>query len=461
MLVLQAFRFELDPNNAVRSRFASHCGASRFAYNWGLALVKDRLAQQSRIREAAFRELFSDEDAKALVDTVSVPWTKFSLQKEWNRTKNEVAPWWRENSKFAYESGLNALGDALANFSKARSGTRPGEMGLPRFKKAGTRRSCRFWAGVSVIDSRHIRLPRIGIVRSKEMTTSLLRHLDDATARILNATISEEAGRWFCSLCVEIDRDASSALFPDAVVGVDLGVKSLAVLSTGVVVPNPRALNRYARKMARLQRELSRREQGSKHRAETKRRLARVHRAVRTCRGDALHQLSSRLAATYGTVVLEDLHVVGMTKSPKAVRNGDGSYARNGKRAKAGLNRAILDVAPGEFRRQITYKLAWHGGKLVVADRYFPSSKLCSSCGAVRTKLSLAERTYRCACGLVIDRDLNAARNLATLAVNVAGGGSETKNGRGGEHRLDAQPSPMKRQGGSGQPHRTVLVGSR
>jgi putative transposase len=162
-------------------------------------------------------------------------------------------------------------------------------------------------------------------------------------------------------------------------------------------------------------------------------------------------------------VVLEDLHVVGMTKSPKAVRNGDGSYARNGKRAKAGLNRAILDVAPGEFRRRITYKLAWHGGKFVVADRYFPSSKLllCSSCGAVRTKLSLAERTYRCACGLVIDRDLNAARNLEALAVNVAGGRSETKNGRGGEHRLDAQPSPMKRQGGSGQPHRTVLVSSR
>jgi len=256
VLVHQAFRFELDPNNAVRSRFASHCGASRFAYNWGLTLVKDRLEQQSRIRQAAFRELLSDEDAKALMDTVAVPWTMFSLRKEWNTTKNEVAPWWQENSKFAYESGLSALGDALANFSKARSGIRAGQMGFPRFKKADTHRSCRFWAGVSVIDSRHIRLPRIGIVRSKEMTTSLLCHLDDQTARILNATISEEAGRWFCSLCVEIERDASTAAFPDAVVGIDLGVKSLAVLSTGEVVANPRALNRYARRMARLNREL-------------------------------------------------------------------------------------------------------------------------------------------------------------------------------------------------------------
>jgi putative transposase len=108
VLVHQAFRFELDPNNAVSSRFTSHCGASRFVYNWGLALVKDRLDQQSRIREAAFRELLSDE-ARRVVDSVSVPWTMISLRKEWNTTKNEVAPWWGENSKFAYESGLGAL----------------------------------------------------------------------------------------------------------------------------------------------------------------------------------------------------------------------------------------------------------------------------------------------------------------------------------------------------------------
>ncbi|HEY5272212.1 MAG TPA: IS607 family element RNA-guided endonuclease TnpB [Acidimicrobiales bacterium] len=461
MLVHQAFRFELAPNNAIRSRFASHCGASRFVYNWGLALVKDRLDQQSQIREAAFRELLSDEEARELANTVSVPWTMISLRKVWNTTKNEMAPWWGENSKFAYESGLSALSDALANFSKARSGGRAGQMGFPRFKKAGSNRSCRFWAGIAVIDSRHVRLPRIGIVRSKEMTTSLLSHLDGGTARILNATISQEADRWFISICVEIEREDPAAAFPDAVVGVDLGVKFLAVLSTGEEVENPRALNRYARRMARLQRELSRRERGSNRRADTRRRLARTHRRVRTRRADALHQLSSRLASTYGTVVLEDLNVAGMTRSPKDVRNGDGSYARNGKRAKAGLNRAILDVAPAEFRRQVTYKLAWHAGTLVIADRYFPSSKRCSSCGAVKATLSRAERTFRCSCGLVMDRDLNAARNLEAFGANVAGGRSETKNGRGGEHRLDPQSSPMKRQGGSGQPHRTVLVGSK
>jgi putative transposase len=144
VLVHQAFRFELDPNNAVRSRFASHCGGSRFVYNWGLALVKEHLAQRSQIREAAFRELLSDEDADALVNTVVVPWTMFSLRKEWNAVKQEVAPWWQENSKFAYESGLRGLGDALTNFSDSRSGLRGGAMGFPRFKRAGTHRSCRF-----------------------------------------------------------------------------------------------------------------------------------------------------------------------------------------------------------------------------------------------------------------------------------------------------------------------------
>jgi putative transposase len=109
VLVHQAFRFELDPNNAVSSRFASHCGASRFVYNWGLALVKDRLDQQRRVREAAFRELLSDEDAKALANTVAVPWTMIALPRSGIRPRNDVAPWWGENSKFAYESGLGAL----------------------------------------------------------------------------------------------------------------------------------------------------------------------------------------------------------------------------------------------------------------------------------------------------------------------------------------------------------------
>lgn len=463
MLVHQAYRFELSPNNVTRSRFASHCGASRFAYNWGLALVKKQLAAREQVRLAGYKELLSDDEVDGLARQVEVPWSTYGLRKEFNRQKQVIAPWWSENSKFAYVSGLTALGDALSNFSKSKKGARVGaSMGFPRVKKRGSHQSCQFQAerGLAVVDARHIRLPRIGLVRSKEMTSELLSRLDAGTARILNVMLSQEAGRWFASFCCEVERTDSPARFPDAVVGVDLGVKHLAVLSTGECIENPKALNRYQRKMARLQRELSRRQAGSKRRAQTKAKLARCHRHVRCIRFDALHQVTTNLASTYGTVIIEDLNVKGMTASPKPVPDPDrpGAHLRNGKTAKAGLNRAVLDVAPGNFRRQLTYKLEWHGGQLIIADRWYPSSKICSSCGTAKAKLSLKVRTYRCdECGLVIDRDLNAARNLASLAVNVAAGRAETQNGRGGDDPRLLSESSVKRQDGREKSHKTVL----
>jgi putative transposase len=207
---------------------------------------------------------------------------------------------------------------------------------------------------------------------------------------------------------------------PEAVVGVDLGVKSLAVLSTGEVVANPKHLSRYERHMARLQRQCSRRRGPAKGQPPSKRwqrskhQLGRLHAKVADARGDGLHKLTTRLAKTYGTVVVEDLNVSGMTRSAK----GSGHW-----RGKAGLNRAVLDASPAELHRQLAYKCEWYGSRLVVADRWYPSSKTCSGCGAVKAKLSLSERTFRCgACGLVKDRDDNAALNLAARAAVIAQG---------------------------------------
>jgi putative transposase len=465
MRVHQAFRFELDPSNATRSALASHTGASRFAYNWGLALVKARLGQREQIRQAGFRELLDDEEVERLVRTVEVPWTLPSLRKAWNRRKAEVAPWWSDNSKEAYSSGLDALARALEGFSKARSGVRAGAMGFPRFKKRWARSSCRFTTGaIHVLDDRHIQLPRLGAIRTKEPTTTLRTLLDVGSARILSATISQEAGRWFVSFTCVVERTDASARMPLAVVGVDLGVRHLAALSTGEFVANPKALGRYRRKMARLQRELARRGNSSRRRAQTKARLARSHVRVAHVRRDALHKLTSELAANHGTVVIEDLNVAGMTRAPKPVPDGAGGHARNGRRAKAGLNRAVLDASPGEFRRQLTYKLAWRGGTLVVADRYFSSSKTCSSCGSVKAKLSLSTRTYRCeSCGLEIDRDLNAARNLAAYGrqqLNVAGSGPEKENARGGGHPRPRPKPPVKREDGTTSVGRAVTAPS-
>ncbi len=250
-------------------------------------------------------------------------------------------------------------------------------------------------------------------------------------------------------------------------VGVDLGVKSLAVLSTGEVIPNPKHASRYARRIARLQRQCARRAGPGKGHPPSKRwrasaaRLGRAHAKVSAARADGLHKLTTRLATTYGTVVVEDLNVAGMTASAK----GSGHW-----RGKAGLNRAVLDASPAELRRQLAYKSAWYGSTLVVADRWYPSSKTCSSCKAVKAKLSLAERSYRCeCCGLVLNRDANAALNLASLveavgtgtASGAGTGQGDLANGRG-EERFMGSPkcSSTNRQDGTGRsrPDRTVTV---
>jgi putative transposase len=188
-------------------------------------------------------------------------------------------------------------------------------------------------------------------------------------------------------------------------VGVDLGIKYLAVLSTGETVPNPRHLQEASKPLRRAQRRLARRRApdrragtpGSGRWEQARRDLNRLHAKVANRRADALHKLTTRLASTYGTIVVEDLHVAGLLKNRRLAKH-------------------LADASFGELRRQLAYKTAWRGGSLVVADQWFPSSKTCSGCGAVKTKLRLSERTYQCEhCGLVVDRDLNAARNLANL----------------------------------------------
>jgi IS605 OrfB family transposase len=178
---------------------------------------------------------------------------------------------------------------------------------------------------------------------------------------------------------------------------------------------------------------LARRRPGSRHRNRTRRRLARVHARAANLRRDALHKLTTTLATEHGTVVVEQLNVAGMVRNRR-------------------LARAISDAGMAELRRQLAYKSTWYGCRLVVADRFFPSSKTCSGCGCVKAKLTLAERTFICeACGLKVDRDLNAARNLARLVQSVAQSGWETPNARGADRRTQrAGQVAVKREAGTG-----------
>jgi len=375
-------------------------------------------------------------DARATDPGTGVPWTLPSLRKAWNQAKGEVAPWWAENSKEAYSSGLDALARALANFSDSKKGRRAGRRaGFPRFKKKGRARdACRFTTGAIRVeaDRHHVTLPRLGRIKTHESTRKLARRLEAGTARVLSATISRTADRWFVAFTVEAERHLPEGNGQSSVVGVDVGVRHLAVVAgpghAPEYVANPRALARQQRALARAQRALARRQPGSAGREQARRRIARLHARVASRRRDHLHQLTSRLAHAHHTVVVEDLHVAGMVRSRP-------------------LARAVADAALAELRRQLAYKTRWYGSRLVVAGRWYPSSKTCSGCGLVKTKLALAERTFHCGgCGLVIGRDANAARNLAMLA--VAASGAETRNARG----PDLSPGLPGRRGRSGKP---------
>jgi len=236
-----------------------------------------------------------------------------------------------------------------------------------------------------------IQLPRLGRLRLKERG-----YLPTAGVNILSATVSEQAGHWYVSVLVEQEYTVPTNVGP--VVGVDLGVKTLATLSDGTVIPNPRHLKQRLRKIKRCQRAVSRKQKGGHNRRKAAQRLGKLHRRVAHQRANTLHQLTSRLAKTKSVVVIEDLNVSGMLKNHH-------------------LAQVISDVGFGEFRRQLTYKAAWYGCRVLVASRWEPSSKTCSGCGWVDVDLTLADRAFRCEhCGLAIDRDLNAAKNLAQLA---------------------------------------------
>jgi putative transposase len=402
VILHQAYRYALDPTGAQRSALAGHCGAARFAFNWGREQIGASMA------------LARLEEVMGLSRTGPLGWSLYALRREWNSQKETRAPWWRENSKEAYSSGLDALARALENWSQSRRGERAGpRVGFPRFRKRGHPMGCRFTTGAIRVDERHVILPRIGRVRTCEATTALLRRVASGTARIQSATVSCEAGRWFVSFGCEVERAVAERNGHADTVGVDLGVLSLATLSTGEVVPGPRALRAGLRRLRRLSRHHARCGKGSANRRRAAQRLARHHARLAHLRRDHLHQLTTRLAKSHGRIVIEDLNVSGMTRSARGSAEASGRHVR----AKAGLNRSLADSSFGELRRMLEYKCRWYGAELVVADRFYPSSKTCSRCGTVRSHLGLGERLFRCAgCGLTIDRDLNAAINLAGWA---------------------------------------------
>ena len=397
-MMFEAVKVALDPTPAQERLFLSHAGAARFAFNAGLAHVKEALEAGAKPE-----------------------WSFYSLVRWWNASKDVLAvdadgtPWWAENSKEAANTGLRSLASALTNWSKSRRGARKGrKVGFPKFK-AKDRATPRFayTTDFRLIegDPKALRLPKVGRVHCMEDVAERV-----GGARVLRVTVSRRAGRWYAALTVERDDKPVTKPPRGGAVGIDLGVKTLATLSDGTVIENPRCLAASERRLKMAQKALSRKVKGSRRRAKARAKVARIHAHVANQRLDAIHKATTWLAETYSEISIEDLNVAGMVKNHH-------------------LAKAVSDAAFAEFRRQLEYKTARTGAVLRVIDRWYPSSKTCSACGAVKVKLSLAERVYKCdGCGLVMDRDLNAAINI-----NVAGSAPETQNAHGGTVRRSNQ----------------------
>jgi putative transposase len=368
--IQRAYKTELDLNNQQTTACKKHAGAARWAYNWGL-----------QRKQEAYRTTGKSPSA-------------IDLHRELNALKESDVPWMYEVSKCAPQEALRNLDNAFAHFFRRaklkQAGRLRGKIGYPKrkTKKRGLG-SFRLTGGIVVFPDA-VQLPRLGRLRLKE------RGYLPTAAKILSATVTEQAGHWYVSVLVEQEHVVPANRGP--VVGVDLGVKTLATLSDGTVAPNPHYLRSCLKKLKRLQRGVSRKRKGSHNRRKAAQQLGRLHRRVANQRANTLHQLTSRLAKTKSAVVIEDLNVSGMLKNHH-------------------LAQAIGDVGFYEFRRQLAYKAEWYGCQVLVASRWEPTSKTCSGCGWVDDDLSLADRMFRCEhCGLLLDRDLNAAINLAKLA---------------------------------------------
>jgi putative transposase len=467
---MRAVLVPLDPTPAQEQLLRSYCGAARFAYNWTVAMAKANLDTRA-------------EECRAGIDgadlTKSLSWSTWSMTPLWNSVKDEVAPWHHDVTQHAFRSGVTNASIALKNYYESKNSVRRGgTVGFPRFKNRHSKQSFTFielkepgsWLSE---DSRHVRLilprfatdPRI-TRRRKQLqwlhTTEPLRRLKKKVTSgewtIQAMTISFTGGRWKASFSVRqlVIPTPSGIRLRGLLVGVDLGVKHLATLTVPIAgvsdehghVKNPRHLEAELDRLVKLDRQLSRSVKGSNNYAKLRLRHQRLHGRITRTRGLNLHRLSTTLAGSFEIVALEDLNPASMVKRPK-------------KNTAKALSRSILDASFYELRRQLTYKTQDRGHRVVVVDRFYPSSNECSHCGETKAKLALSDRVFECStCGISLDRDVNAARNirdegirlLTNEASAVAGHQPETLNA----DSRDRETEPLRRGRGDRYQSRTT-----
>ena len=359
----RAYEIRIYPNAAQRELAERTFGCCRWVYN---RCLETRKAEYERTGRSP---------------------SVYQLQKLVTAWKRTDAPWLGEVDSHALQQAAVNLGRAFDGFfRRCRAGGKPG---YPHFKsKRDARQSYRTNWGISVPDARHIKLPKLGLVKA--------RISRPVKGRIVSATIKRvPSGKYFCVLCCTDCPEPEAAPGAIAVLGIDAGVHDLMARSDGVKVANPKALARGERKLAREQRRLSRKRKGSKRREKQKRKVARIHERIANQRKDAIHKATTDAVRESQAIAVEDLNVRGMEKNRR-------------------LAKSVADASMSEMARQLEYKCSWYGRRFVKVSRWYPSSKMCSCCGHVLEELPLSIRAWTCpVCGCRHDRDLNAALNIA------------------------------------------------
>ena len=358
--MLIAHKIALKPNNKQKTYFAKASGVARFAYNWALAEWKRRCEAGEKPSEAM-------------------------LRRELNAIKREKFPWMLEVTKNAPQMAIMQLGVAFKNFFQKHAK-------YPQFRKKNIHDRFTLTNDQFSINGEQIRIPNLGWVRMRES----LRF----AGKIISATISRTASKWFVSITVETQKPIVMASEKQAVIGVDLGVSDFATLSNSEVITGPKPHRALINRLKRLSKNLSRKSKGSNNRYKAKIKLAELHAKIANIRRDAIHKLTTSLTQQYQLIAIEDLNVKGMIRNRK-------------------LSRSIADMGFHEFRRQLEYKAVMTDSQIAVANRWFASSKTCSTCDVRVNELSLSVRHWTClSCQVNHQRDINAAINLEKWAVS-------------------------------------------
>ena len=376
---LRTHKIELDVTNREATMLARHCGLRKLVWNRAL------------------------EDFKSGLDLDEwLDWRE--LQKRWTEHKRTRFPWAYELHAGTATTTIKDLGAAIKAWrgTKDDGSERKKRNRFPSFKKRCD--SFRASNGRNTVECecKRIRLPKIGWLRMREE----LRFSGD----IVSCVVSRRAGRWYVAITVETDHVAPQGKIGPTI-GVDLGIKTLAVCSDGIEYANPKALRKRLKQMARVQRVMSRRKKGSHRRSIAKQRVAKLHKRIADLRNDYHHKVTTEIAQRAAVVSVETLNIKGMMKNRR-------------------LSRAFADAGLAEFVRQLEYKCGLYGTRFVRVDRWYPSTQLCSRCGRKNDTLTLAIRTWTCNCGAVLDRDANASKNIEREGARILAGGPPV-TGRG------------------------------